>query len=270
MDKRPIGVFDSGLGGLTAVRRLGDVLPNEDIIYLGDTGRVPYGSRSRDTIIKYSTQAVDFLQEKGVKAIIIACNSASAAAIEVLEARSPLPIFGVVDAASAAAIAGTKNRRIGVIATEATVRSGAYARCIQSGAPDAAVYSAACPLFVPMVENGRIKPGDIVIETLAEEYLAPLRAREIDTLILGCTHYPLLYDVIAKTMGPEVLLIDSGAEGALIMAETLGRRDMLSGGTAPGRRQYFVTDSTDGFSRLASLFLSSDVGDDVRQITLEK
>ena len=265
MDQRPIGVFDSGLGGLTAVKQLHKALPNEDIIYLGDTGRVPYGPRSKETIIKYSKQAAAFLQERGVKAIVVACGTASSTAIDALEDSLTLPVFGVVGAAAAAAVNATKNRRVGVIATEATVRSGAYDRLIKQIEENVEVFGAQCPLFVPLVENGRTKLGDIVIETVAEEYLAPLRARDIDTLILGCTHYPLLYEVIAKTIGAVVTLIDSGAEGALLTARVLRERGLLSEAAGTGRQQYFVTDSTDGFSKLASLFLGSDVRGDVTQ-----
>lgn len=269
MDRRPIGVFDSGLGGLTALKKLMDVLPNENMIYLGDTGRVPYGSRSRDTIVKYTRQAAAFLRDKDVKAMVIACGTASSAAIDTLEAEFEMPIYGVVGAASAAAAAATRSGTIGVIATEATVRSGAYERFITRAMPKAHVVSEACPLFVAMVENGRTRPGDIVIETIAQEYLAPLKAAEVDTLILGCTHYPLLYDVISKTMGDGVTLIDSGAQAALLVAKELGARDLLTDGGETGTRQYYVTDTTDGFSRLASLFLEREVSESVKQIVLE-
>ncbi|MDR2357080.1 MAG: glutamate racemase [Oscillospiraceae bacterium] len=267
MDHRPIGVFDSGLGGLTAVKKLMEVLPREDIVYLGDTGRVPYGSRSRETITKYAGQDAAFLAGLGVKAIVIACNTACSVALGAISAEYDMPVFGVVGPPAAEAVRLTSNKKIGIIGTVATVRSGAYVEALRMIAPDAEVWSAACPLFVPLVENGRASAGDIVVRAVAGEYLAPLRERGVDTLILGCTHYPLLRGVISEIMGPDVAIVDSGAVTAQRVARDLGEMDLLSG--EGGRRRYFVTDSTEGFSELASIFLGLSVGGSVEQVTLE-
>ncbi|MDR1588650.1 MAG: glutamate racemase [Oscillospiraceae bacterium] len=267
MDHRPIGVFDSGLGGLTAVKKLKEVLPREDIVYLGDTGRVPYGSRSRETITKYARQDAAFLAGLGVKAMVIACNTACSVALGAISAAYDMPVFGVVEPPAAEAARLTTNGKIGIIGTVATVRSGAYAEALRTMAPDAGVWSEACPLFVPLVENGRASADDIVVRTVAEEYLAPLRARGVDTLILGCTHYPLLRGVISEIMGSGVAIVDSGAATALRVARDLGDMGLLSG--AGGESRYFVTDSTEGFSELASIFLDLRVGGSVEQIELE-
>lgn len=269
MDNRPIGVFDSGLGGLTSVRRFLQVLPGEDIIYLGDTGRVPYGSRSRETIIKYALQDAAFLYAHNIKAMVIACNTVCATALDVLRQKYDIPVFEVVEPAVSKAAQVTKNGRIGLIGTEATIHSGAYERLLAKHAPESRVFGKACPLFVPLVENGRIHVGDTVIETVAEEYLEELKKENIDTLILGCTHYPLLSSVISKTMGDGVYLVDSGAVTAESAAEKLKKNELLSGKKDGGCRKYFVTDSTQAFGRLASMFLGSEVLDEVEQVTLD-
>ena len=233
MDDRPIGVFDSGLGGLTTVRELCRLLPEEDIVYFGDTGRVPYGSRSRETIVKYARQDVAFLRTFDLKTIVIACGTVSTTALDVLAAENPIPVLGVVAPAARAAARAT--RSIGLIGTQASIRSGAYERLIRAENPAARVLAQPCPLFVPLVENGRFRPGDVVIETVAAEYLAPLKEAGVDTLVLGCTHYPLLEKVIGAYMGPEVRLINSGAEGARAAADCLRERDAPAGGLlSPG------------------------------------
>ena len=211
MDNRAIGVFDSGLGGLTAVRRLHALMPDEDIIYFGDTGRVPYGTRGRDTIIKYARQDVAFLRQFDLKAIIIACNTVSSVALDLLGQENDIPIIGTVEPACRRAMAMTQNGKVGVIGTAATVPSGAYERYLHHADGSLTLYTQPCPLFVPLVENGRVQRGDVVIETVVAEYLAPLKDAGVDTLILGCTHYPLLEGVIGDFMGPDVTLIDSGA-----------------------------------------------------------
>lgn len=214
MDTRPIGVFDSGLGGLTAVRELRQLLPSENIIYFGDTARVPYGGRSAEILLKYARQDVRFLRSHDIKAILVAWRHrvhhgpAPAAAGE----RHPHSGGGGACVPPAAAV--TRNRRVGLIATAASVRSGAYQRSLRQLDPDIAVTAKACPLFVPLVENGRFRRGDVVIETVAREYLEPLRREGLDTLILGCTHYPLLTDIIGDIMGPGVTLINTGEEAA--------------------------------------------------------
>lgn len=268
MDRRPIGVFDSGLGGLTAVRELARLMPEEDLIYFGDTGRVPYGGRSRDTIVKYARQDVNFLRSFDPKAIVIACGTVSANALEILQQETAVPVLGVVDPAAHAAAMASKNGRIGLIGTEASIRSGAYERSLAVLRPDAQVVPKACPLFVPLVENGRFRTGDAVAELVVSEYLAPLKEAGVDTLVLGCTHYPLLREVIAAYMGSSVTLIDAGGSCAHLVAQVLGGSDALSGWTGGGKCRYFVSDSTDGFAKLASLFLGEDVTESVEQVDI--
>ena len=270
MDGRPIGVFDSGLGGLTTVRELCRLLPGEDIIYFGDTGRVPYGSRSRETIVRYARQDVAFLRTFDLKLIVIACGTVSTTALEVLAQENPIPVLGVVAPAAAAAARATRNDRVGLIGTQASIRSGAYEALIHREDPAAQVFSQPCPLFVPLVENGRFKPGDVVIETVAAEYLAPLKAAGVDTLVLGCTHYPLLEGVISAQMGPEVTLVNAGAEGAWAAAARLAELDALSGRDGGGTCRYFVSDRQEDFSRLASIFLGWDVTGAVGQVDISR
>lgn len=270
MDQRPIGVFDSGLGGLTAVREFARVLPGEDIVYFGDTGRVPYGSRSKDTIVKYARQDVAFLRTFDLKAIIIACGTVSTTALDVLAGECPIPVWGVVESAAAAAAACTRSGKIGLIGTEATIRSGRYEEEIAGRAPGARVFARACPLFVPLVENGRFRPGDPVIEIVTEEYLHGLRSEGVDTLVLGCTHYPLLTEVIGAYMGAEVTLIDTGARCVHRVAGELDARSALADGGRKGACRFYVSDQAEGFSRLASVFLSRDVTERVEQVDILK
>ena len=265
---RPIGVFDSGLGGLTAMATLMELLPGEDICYLGDTGRVPYGGRSRETIARYTREDIAFLLRQDIKAVVVACGTVSAVALEQICGEYDIPIYGVLEPAVDAALAQTKTGRIGIIGTEATIASGAYERLLQAARPDVTLTSIACPLFVPLVENGRVEPGDVVIETIVQEYLAPLQAASVDTLILGCTHYPLLETVIEQFLGADVALISSGRAVAERVARDLAARDMLADRASGGSRRYFVTDSVSGFERLASLFLRQDVAGEVEQVEL--
>ncbi len=270
MDKRPIGVFDSGLGGLTAVRQLLRQLPGEDIIYFGDTGRVPYGSRSHDTILKYTRQDINFLMQFDIKAVLIACNTADTVAGAQVQREYDLPICGALRPTAEKAAMTTRNHRIGVIGTNATVRARAYDAIIREVNPRLQIRSVACPLLVPLVENQRFQPGDQAVELIVEEYLQPLKEWGCDTLVLGCTHYPLLWDVISACMGPEVTLLNSGREAACQLAEKLRRADMLSGRTEPGTCRYYVSDSTEGFSETASMFLCRPVEDLVEQIDIER
>lgn len=269
MDRRPIGVFDSGLGGLTTVRELCRLLPGEDIVYFGDTGRVPYGSRSKETIIRYARQDVAFLRTFDLKLIVIACGTVSTTALDILANENPIPVLGVVAPAAAAAATATQNGRIGLIGTQASIRSGAYEALIRKADPAARVTARPCPLFVPLVENGRFRPGDIVIETVAGEYLAPLKAAGVDTLVLGCTHYPLLEEVISAHMGPEVALINAGAEGARAVVRALEGADALSA-RSRGTYRYFVSDRQEDFSHLASIFLGWDVTEAVGQVDISQ
>lgn len=268
MDARPIGVFDSGLGGLTALRELRRLLPGEELIYFGDTGRVPYGGRGRDTLLRYARQDVAFLRTFDLKAIVVACGTVSANALTELTAENDLPILGVVSPAARAAVEATRSGKIGLIGTAASIRSKAYEREIAALAPTAEVFAAPCPLFVPLVENGRFRPGDKVVELVVEEYLTPLRERGVDVLVLGCTHYPLLREVIANFMGEEVTLIDTGAVCAAATAETLRAQNALKG-EGEGNCRYFVSDSPGDFTRLAALFLGREVEGSVERIEIE-
>ncbi len=263
MDNRRIGVFDSGLGGLTALKPLQKLLPNEDIVYFGDTGRIPYGSRSAETIAKYALGDIRFLKSCGVKAILVACGTASSVLPTL--GKFDLPVLGVVEPAAEAAVARTKNGRIGIIGTAATVRSGAYEKAIAGRAETKAV---GCPLFVPLVENGRVRRGDVVIETVAREYLEPFKAFGCDTLILGCTHYPLLREIIAAELNG-VELIDPGAEAAAKMA-ALVEREGLSSEVGSGEVEYHLSDDPAGFARLASLFLGHEVEADAKKVDIER
>lgn len=269
MDQRPIGVFDSGSGGLTAVREIRSILPSENIIYFGDTSRVPYGGRSPEILLHYARQDVHFLRSFDVKALLVACGTVSTNALPVLAAESDIPILGVVEPACAAAAAATRNRKVGLIATSASVRSGAYERTLAAMDSTITVYAGACPLFVPLVENGRFRPGDTVIETVAREYLTPLRDTGIDTLILGCTHYPLLAEVIAGVMGSGVTLIDSGASAARALRQTLSDKDLLAQ-RASGTLTLYASDQPQDFGALAPQFLRRPLEGAVLPVDIER
>ena len=270
MDNRPIGVFDSGMGGLTALRQLVRLVPNENIIYFGDTGRVPYGARSSDTIIKYARQDMSFLMEFDPKAILIACGTVSTTALPVLMREYDLPVYGVVEPAVTAALRATKNNRIGIIGTKATVRSGSYAEMIRYLNRDIEVFTKACPLFVPLVEDGRVQPDDPVLKFLIDEYLSEMLDANVDTVILGCTHYPLLSDAIGTYLGSGVKLIDTGLESSLALREHLQKRELLSGRKGNGSISYYVSDSAADFKALASVFLGSEIVQDVHRVDIDK
>lgn len=267
MDQRAIGVFDSGLGGLTAVRQIRRIMPSENIIYFGDTARVPYGNRGRDTLLKYARQDMRFLRGFDLKAIVIACGTVSTNCLEILREESDIPIVGVVEPAVRRAAEISRSRRVGMVATRASVSSGAYERAFRAADPSLRVFSRACPLFVPLVEEGRCHPGDKVIELVAEEYLGELRELGVDTLVLGCTHYPLLTDVIGAAMGPRVALVDVGAESARAAKALLAERRELAEQGSGGAR-YYTSDRVEDFQRLASLFLGEDVTGQVQQIDI--
>lgn len=250
----PIGIFDSGVGGLTVLRAVRERLPNENIIYLGDTARVPYGTKSRATIERYAVEDAAFLIGKGVKVIIIACNTASALSRERLRSEFEIPFLSVIGPGVRAAARATKNSRIGVIATEATIGSGAYAAGIREACPEAVeIFSQACPLFVPLVEEG--ETDSEITRQVAEKYLATLREQQIDTLVLGCTHYPLLKNVIAETIGARVTLIDSGAATATEIETLLQEKGLLTPQIEPGWSEFYVTDAAQRFHRIAERFL---------------
>ncbi len=260
MDRRPIGVFDSGLGGLTAVAEIMRILPSEHIVYFGDTARVPYGTRGKDTILRYVREDIEFLKSFDIKAIIMACGTASSVALPQIEDEYDIPIIGVVKPASLAAKNATKNKKIGIIGTPATIKSRSYEREILTFLPDAEIYTAACPLFVPLVENGRVDPADIVLKTMVEEYLTRIKEAGVDTLILGCTHYPIIERAIAEFMGNGVSLINPGEAAAEYLRQS--EKTEKSDGKR-GSYRFFVSDDRDGFLGNASKFLGGKLPGEV-------
>jgi glutamate racemase len=256
-----IGIFDSGVGGLTVLHAILQALPREDLIYLGDTGRYPYGTKGAETITRYSVENVEFLVDKGVKLLVVACNTSSATALDALRARFDVPIVGVIGPGARAAVARTRNGRVGVIATEATIASGAYTRALRAAQPSLELYTRPCPLFVPLAEEGWTD-GPIA-RGVVETYLASLRKSGIDTLILGCTHYPLLRPLIADVMGPEVVLVDSAEETAREVVALLGEHGLARSAGA-GSTSFFVTDVPDRFIRIGQRFLGARVESAVR------
>jgi len=269
MDKRPIGVFDSGLGGLTAVRELRRILPGEDIVYFGDTGRIPYGTRSPGTILRYARQDIAFLLSKGVKYLMAACGTVSSTYPAGEAEALPVPYTGVVEAAVEGAVRATRTGRVGVIGTTATIRSGSYARLLRQRLPDAQIIARPCPLFVPLVENGYADDRGGVASIVARQYLGEIARAGVDTLILGCTHYPLLAPVIRRVMGPQMALIDPGAEAARAARRALFAAGLESGREAGGQALYFVSDDPEGFAGSADLFLGDYAGGPVQQIPIE-
>lgn len=267
MSDRAIGVFDSGLGGLTAVKELRRVLPQENIIYFGDTARVPYGTRSDATIRRYARQDADFLLSRGVKLIIAACGTVSSVATELYDGL-PVPYTGVVIPTARAAVNATKNGKIGIIGTSATVKSCSYKKEILRINDRIEVYQQDCPLFVPLVENGFIDEKDDIVRLVVERYLSGLKAEGIDTLILGCTHFPIIASAISEYLGKDVTLIDSGKETALYAAHLLSENNLLSTSGKVGECSYFVSDTVEGFSRTADIFLGKSVGAEVRHIDI--
>lgn len=265
----PIGVFDSGVGGLTVAREIMRNLPKEDIVYFGDTARVPYGSKSKDNIIRFSRQIIHFLQTKGVKAIVIACNTASALALDTVKDEFDIPIIGVVEPGARAALAVTENQKIGVIGTEATVRSSMYEKIIHEINPEVSVLAKACPLFVPLVEEGfkRHKVTDEIIEY----YLAELKESDIDALILGCTHYPLLRSKIREYVGEKITLVNPAYETAMDLKRILKEMDMENPDIEGdhGSYSFYVSDAADKFKQFANSILPYDI-DTTKQINIEE
>ena len=269
MDTRPIGVFDSGLGGLTAVRELRRILPGEDLVYFGDTGRIPYGRRSRDTILRYARQDIAFLQSKNVKYLMAACGTVSSTYPDEEAAELPVPYTGVVKAAVDSTLKATRTGRIGVIGTPATIRSESYVRLLRQHMPDCEIIARPCPLFVPLVENGYFDNRGNVAEIVAGQYLEEIRQAHVDTLIMGCTHYPLLAPILRRVMGEDVTLIDPGAEAARFARQALFASGLESGREEGGRAHFYVSDDPASFSRSADLFLGSYAGGEVEQVRIE-
>ena len=256
----PIGVFDSGVGGLTVAREIMRQIPNERIVYFGDTARVPYGSKSPDTITRYSRQIIRFLKTKQVKAIVVACNTASAFALETIRPELDLPIIGVVKPGARVAAQTTKNGKIGVIGTEGTVRSEIYTETIHKENKDAQVMARACPLFVPLVEEGWIK--DPVTVTVAERYLQPFKESDIDTLILGCTHYPLLRSTVGQIMGEKVNLVNPAYETAVELRRLLQQQGIANDQdhvAGEEKYQFYVSDAAEKFMQFANSILPYDI-----------
>lgn len=261
----PIGVFDSGIGGLTVVRELLRQLPNEDIVYFGDTARVPYGPKSPETVTRFSREITTFLLEQGVKAVVIACNTATAHALEILRREFDIPIIGVVEPGSRAATQASAKRRIGVIGTQGMVGSHAYDRAIHAIDPNVEVLSQACPLFVPFAEEGWFEHE--AIRLVAQDYLTPLSHSDIDTLVLGCTHYPLLKRVIGEAVGRDIRLIDSAEETAAETGALLRARGLANTEAHPPRLRFIASDLPEQFLRVGQRFLGAAI-DHVETITL--
>ncbi len=257
MNNRPIGVFDSGVGGLTVVKQLMKEMPGEDIVYFGDTARVPYGTKSEATIKKFSIENVLFLLNFNVKLIIIACNTSSAIGLPFLSRYFSIPIIGVIKPGAKAAIRSTRNGRIGVIGTHATVASGAYECEVKSINPRIKVFSKSCPLFVPLVEEGWSAEG--IVDTAARKYLSGLKGKGIDTIILGCTHYPLMRKAISKALGDSVKLVDSAEETAKEAKNLLEECGAKYPGKRTGRARFYVSDSPDKFLSVARKFLGREI-----------
>lgn len=253
----PIGVFDSGIGGLTVVREIIKKLPNENLIYLGDTARVPYGTKSSQTVIRYSQSNSKFLISKGIKLLVVACNTASAVALPSLRWDFEIPIIGVIEPGARKAVRITKTGKVEVIGTPSTIKSNAYKKAVENIAPEVKVYSKACPLFVPLAEEGWID-GEIA-ELTANKYLEPLKESGIDVLILGCTHYPLLKSTIQKVIGDEVVLVDSAEETALEIERTLKEDGISNESSSSYKREFYLTDVSETFIEIAGRFLGDSI-----------
>ncbi len=254
--ERAIGIFDSGVGGLTVCGTLTRKLPNERVIYLGDTARLPYGTKSPEVVRRYAERCAEFLLTHEIKLLVIACNTASAHALEHLQRQLPVPVVGVIAPGARRALSLSRNRRIGVIGTSGTIKSGAYRRALEALEPSAEVIEAACPLFVPLAEEGWTEHP--AAKLIAEEYLAPLRARTVDTLVLGCTHYPVLREVIASAMGPEVTLCDAAEAVAEEVRALLGPN---AASTVAGPHRFFLTDVQPQFLGLAARFFGAPISE---------
>jgi len=253
----PIGIFDSGIGGLTVVRELLGRLPNENIVYLGDTARVPYGTKSGETVIKYSHSNADFLVSKDIKFLVVACNTASSVSIPSLNEKLEIPVIGVIDPGARKAAEITKSGRVGVIGTPSTIRSSAYTKAIHRHSAEIEVYTQDCPLFVPLADEGWTE-GEIT-EQIAEQYLGSLKEKDIDVLVLGCTHYPLLKNTIQKVMGDRIILVDSAQETALEIDTILSDKELLNDNHDNADRQFYLTDVSETFISVAGRFLGQKI-----------
>jgi glutamate racemase len=262
-----VGIFDSGVGGLTVLRDIIRVLPQEDTIYFGDTARVPYGTKSPETVTRYAREITAFLVRRDIKLLVVACNTASAVALPTLKRMFPIPVVGVIEPGARRAVELSRSGRIGVIGTAGTIRSSAYTRAIKRLDPTAEVLTKACPLFVPLAEEGWV--DNQVARLTAQNYLKELKDAGVDTLVLGCTHYPLLKPLIAEVMGSGVMLVDSAAETARTVAEILAQKKCLRPESEAGNHHYYVSDIPAGFIRVGNRFLGERLGD-VYQVNLEE
>jgi len=258
-DPRPIGVFDSGIGGLTVVKALRELLPNEDIFYLGDTARVPYGGKSATTVERYSLEMADMLLEENVKLVVIACNSASAVALVRLEQTLSVPVIGVIKPGAQAAVAATRSQHVGVIGTRATIKSGAYERELRALNPDINVTARACPLLVPLIEEGWLDDG--LTDHVIARYLGPLTQEGVDTLVLGCTHYPLLADAIGRFLAGKAKLVDSAHTCAKAVEQLLDRHSLRAPRAGAASLQVALTDAPDTFLAVARRALQLEIGE---------
>jgi glutamate racemase len=259
LNEYAIGIFDSGIGGLTVLREIKRHLPSENIIYLGDTARVPYGTRSAQTVLKYSIANTDFLLKQNIKLLIIACNTASAIATEALRKRYAIPVVEVITPGARGAARATRTGKVGVIGTEATIKSAAYQKAIKELRPDIDVVARPCPMFVPLAEEGWCDPADKIVNMTASRYLEELKHYEVDTLVLGCTHYPLLKGAIQSVMGDGVTLIDSAEETAKEVSILLNDSKLRRTGTGQGICSFFVTDIPHRFIETGKLFLGNQI-----------
>lgn len=248
-DSRPIGVFDSGIGGLTVVKALRDLLPNEKIFYVGDTARVPYGPKSPETVRRYALELAEMLMRKKAKALVVACNTVSSVALPLLMKNFPVPVIGVIEPGARAALVATRNRHIGVIGTRATIRSGAYDKALRATNNNVRVSSRACPLLVPLIEEGLLE--DDVTDRVIARYLQPLLSDGIDTLVLGCTHYPLLSPAISRALGDRIKLVDSAINCALAVKQLLDDQSLRAGQSDRGELRVMLTDAADNFLNVA-------------------
>lgn len=266
MSWRSIGIFDSGVGGLTVLREIIRAMPQEDTIYFGDTARVPYGTKSPETVIRYAHEITSFLVRRDIKLLVVACNTVSAVALHGLKRHLPIPVVGVIEPGARRAVEVSRGGRIGVIGTAGTIKSSAYSRAIKRLAPGTEVLTRACPLFVPLAEEGWT--DNQVARLTAQTYLEELREAGVDTLVLGCTHYPLLKPVIGEIMGPDVILVDSAEETARSVAEILNKKKLLRPPAEKGNHHYFVSDVPAAFIRVGNRFLGGRLGD-VYQVSLD-
>lgn len=258
MDRtNPIGFFDSGIGGLTVVKAVSHLLPNENIVYFGDTARVPYGSKSNDTVVEYSIQAANFLLRKNIKLMVVACNTASSVALKELKRFLTIPVIGMIEPGSKLALRESRNGKIGVIGTNATINNKAYSQELKKLNPKLKVFEKACPLFVPIAEEGWTDHK--ATELIAKEYLTELKSKKIDSLVLGCTHYPILADVIQKVMGKSVKLVDSGTPAAHLVEEYLNGRGLRNISNQIGKREFYVSDIPSKFREIAERFLGRKI-----------